>query len=77
MGAGVVTTDAGGTGDFVEHQRNGLLVRHGDVEGLRDSLLELYRDEKKRFALAKEASATVRSHFSLEKMKNEIVELCS
>jgi L-malate glycosyltransferase len=43
-GLPVVTTDAGGIPYLVRHERTGLLVRRGDVEGLAASVLRLLDD---------------------------------
>ena len=40
-GIPVIATDAGGTGEVVEHQVTGLLVRVGDSAGLRAAIEEL------------------------------------
>jgi glycosyltransferase involved in cell wall biosynthesis len=43
-GVPVVTTDAGGIPDLVTHERTGLLVRVGDVEGLASQAVRLFKE---------------------------------
>jgi poly(glycerol-phosphate) alpha-glucosyltransferase len=47
-----------GPRDVVEHRRNGLLVRHGDVEGLADSMVEYLRDDGLRSSLRAGAASS-------------------
>jgi len=58
LGKPVLVTSVGGVPEYVRHGENGLLVRWGDVEGLRDSMLELLSDEDLRERLGREAQRT-------------------
>jgi glycosyltransferase involved in cell wall biosynthesis len=58
-GAPVVSYDVNyGPSDVVQHHRNGLLVPHGDVDGLADSMIEFLRDSRLRSTLREGAAAT-------------------
>jgi glycosyltransferase involved in cell wall biosynthesis len=56
FGAGlpVVTTDAGGIPYFVEHERNGLLVRRGDHEAMAHNAMRLLESPELAMRLADE-----------------------
>ena len=50
-GLPVVATDVGGIAESVRHEQTGLLVRRGDVAGLRDALARLIAGPALRVAL--------------------------
>ena len=56
-GATVVATSCGGTSDFVEHERNALVVEPGDVEALAGAIVRLLDDADLRFRIAASGSA--------------------
>jgi glycosyltransferase involved in cell wall biosynthesis len=72
----VITTDAGGTEEFIRHRQNGLLIQREAPEELAESLSILYRNKKLRERLAEEGCRTIMEKFSLARMKEEIVSFC-
>jgi glycosyltransferase involved in cell wall biosynthesis len=64
----VIATDAGGTGEVVQHQVTGLLVRVGDSAGLRTAIEQLWNDPALGQRLVTEAAARSRLHFDFEAM---------
>ena len=47
-GLPVVTTSAGGAGEFLEQGHNCILVTPGDIQGISDAISELARDRTSR-----------------------------
>ena len=72
MAAGlpVVVSDVGGVSELVEHRRNGLLVRPGDVTGVTAALRELIEHPDTAAALGESARRTVDSRYSFDRMVN-------
>jgi glycosyltransferase involved in cell wall biosynthesis len=60
----VVSSAIGGTEELIEDGRSGLLVRPGDVDGLRDALARVVEDEGLRTALAGRARERVEREFT-------------
>ena len=73
MAAGlpVIATDAGGTGEVVEHEATGLLVPIGDSTALKTAIERLARDPELRARLTAEATRRMREHFDFETMVRE------
>ena len=73
MAAGlpVIATDAGGTGEVVEHEATGLLVPIGDSTALKTAIERLARDPELRARLTAEATRRMREHFDFETMIRE------
>jgi glycosyltransferase involved in cell wall biosynthesis len=71
----VVSTDVGGIGDVIEHERSGFLVPPADVAKLESALGKLYRspDLGRRIGLA--ARHAVRQSHSLTRMAGEYAAL--
>lgn len=63
-GRAVVSSAIGGTEELIEDGRGGLLVRPGDVDGLRDALARAVEDEDLRSALAGRARERVERQFT-------------
>lgn len=63
-GIPVVASDVGGVSESVIHERTGLLVRPGDVDGLAVALQRLVDDAPFRQRLADEGQALVRERFT-------------
>lgn len=62
-GTPVVATRVGGLVDVVEHERTGLLVEEGDVDGLRAALVRLLDDPDLRARLGSAARQRVAERF--------------
>ena len=62
----LVATDVGSIREFVRHEENGLLIRHGDDEAFSRSLERLARDNQLRAKLVENGYRTVTERFSIE-----------
>jgi glycosyltransferase involved in cell wall biosynthesis len=60
----VVASDVGEIGTLIDHGRNGLLYRCGDVEALAEQLRVVLSDEERARALAGAAATDVALGFS-------------
>jgi sugar transferase (PEP-CTERM/EpsH1 system associated) len=74
-GLPVVATRVGGNPELIEPGVTGLLVRAGDVEGLADTLLALWRERDRASALGVTARQAVERSFSLERMAGDYLHL--
>lgn len=66
LGTAVVATDAGGTGEVIEHERTGLLADREDVGALSAAVSGLLNDSALRRTYAQAAHAFVRQQFALQ-----------
>lgn len=73
--APAVATTAGGIGEVIVDESQGLLAEKGDVEALVEHLRKLHKQKPFRDSLASGGRARVESAFSLEKMNNELETL--
>lgn len=60
----VVATQVGGVSELVEHDRNGFIVRPGDVDELADRLIELIGDAELRQRFGNAGRALVHAEFA-------------
>lgn len=74
-GLPVVATRVGGIPDVVEHEKTGLLVAKGNVQGVADALLSLFRDPSRCVQMGKEARAFADTHLDIARTANRLVEL--
>jgi glycosyltransferase involved in cell wall biosynthesis len=74
-GLPVVATRVGGIPDIVEHEKTGLLIDPGDIEGLATSLVTLLRDPSRCAHMGQAAHAFARVHLDARKTANRLVEL--
>ncbi|BFU93753.1 MAG: protein of unknown function [Nitrospira sp.] len=71
LGCPVVATKAGGAADAVSHDRTGLLLEVGDIDGLTDALLSLVLDRARRERLSEAAPTFIAGRFGLDRMVDE------
>ena len=74
-GLPVVATRVGGIPDIVEHERSGLLVDKGDIEGLVDALVTLLRDPDRCARMGQAAHAFAGQHLNARKTVDRLLEL--
>ncbi|MDC8447744.1 MAG: glycosyltransferase [Nitrospira sp.] len=74
-GLPVVATRVGGIPDVVEHEKTGLLVAKGNVQGVADALLSLFRDPSRCVQMGKEARAFADTHLDIARTANRLVDL--
>ena len=67
-GTPVIATDAGGTGEVVEHEATGLLVPVGDAAALQTAVERLWRDPALGRQLTAEARRRLDAHFDFQAM---------
>ena len=71
----VVTTEVGGIPEIVKDNENGILIKPGDIEGLKESILKLVNDEKIRKDLGSRARDTIKEKFNIENQIYKLEEL--
>jgi glycosyltransferase involved in cell wall biosynthesis len=71
----VVATDVGGIAESVRHEETGLLVRRGDVAGLRDALARLIVDPAMRVAMGSAGRRLWAAQFTSRAMTARTVEV--
>jgi glycosyltransferase involved in cell wall biosynthesis len=71
----VVSTDVGGIGDVIEHERNGFLVPRASMARFADELARLYRNPDLARKIGMTARHAVRSAYSLERMASDYAAL--
>jgi glycosyltransferase involved in cell wall biosynthesis len=69
----IITSDAGGLPEIVEHGATGLLVPAGNPEKLYKSLMKLLADNSLRNKLGENAEKWAKSHWSLDTMAKNVV----
>jgi glycosyltransferase involved in cell wall biosynthesis len=62
-GTPIVTTNAGGIGSVVEHDRNALVVTERDARGLADAIHAILADADRRSRLGREGRSLVERSF--------------
>ncbi|MCS4541081.1 MAG: glycosyltransferase family 4 protein [Euryarchaeota archaeon] len=70
----VISTNAGGISEIVQHKRTGLLVKQGDVKELVEAMLLLINDEKLRENMGAQARSFV-EQFDWGKIASKIVKV--
>jgi glycosyltransferase involved in cell wall biosynthesis len=71
----VVATNVGGIFESVQNEKTGLLVRRGDVVGMRDALARMIADPALRVALGSEGRRLWGTHFTASTMAARTVEV--
>ena len=74
VGMPVVATDAGGVGEVVTHERNGLLVPTRDAAALAGAMTRVMQDSRLRSDLGQAAAETIRDEFDQDGMIDRYVE---
>ena len=71
-GMPVVASKIGGIPDIVEHGREGLLIKAGDIGGLRDAIRQLLQDDDKRRRMGLAARSKIKRDFSAEAIMPQV-----
>jgi colanic acid/amylovoran biosynthesis glycosyltransferase len=74
-GVPVVASRLSGIPELVEHERSGLLVEPGDVDGLAGALVRLHADPGLRRRLAAEGRRTVEEEFDVRRNAARLAEI--
>ncbi|WP_052501554.1 glycosyltransferase family 4 protein [Thiomicrospira microaerophila] len=72
VGTPVVATDSGGTREVVLDGQTGLLIKKGDVEGLKEAVTRCLTSPALQNKLSTEGLAFVKSHLTPEKTAKEV-----
>jgi len=73
-GKPIITTQVGGLVDIIDNGENGFLIKPGEKEDLKNSILKLLSDSSLRSQMAKN-NEILRGDFALENVSNEYVKL--
>lgn len=63
----VIASNIGGIVDIVEHEKNGYLVNVGDVNAMKDHIVEIFQDDDKYKIMSKNAFNTYFTKYSSER----------
>jgi glycosyltransferase involved in cell wall biosynthesis len=74
VGTPVVATTAGGVGEVIEHERNGLLVQPGDADALARAINRYFADEGLRTRLRAHAAPSV-AEYAPERVYGRLEEI--
>jgi len=72
QGRPVVATDNGGQREYINHEKNGLLVTPGDARQLADAMMQLVADADLRQRLGQQAKADFDDHLNYEHFYSQI-----
>jgi alpha-maltose-1-phosphate synthase len=75
FGKPVVATDVGSIGEVIKDGKNGVLVPPRDEKSLARAILVLLKNEEKRIAMAKEASATAKVQLSWDEVRKKTIAI--
>ena len=73
-GTAILASNVGGIPEFIEHERNGLLVSPTDVSGIAEAMVRLYRDTNLRDSLITQAEEDVK-RYSISRVIDEHLAL--
>ncbi len=75
IGKPYIATDVGGVSEFIEHNKNGILVPPNDSNALAEAISYLLNNPRKVKVLGRNAKIKYKQRFTLEKMIDEIMEV--
>lgn len=75
MGLAVIATDVGGTGEIIEHEKNGLLCQMKDVDQSSKYLQDLIEDERLRLKLGRALRKKIEAEFGWDKSVEKLVDI--
>ena len=71
----VVATRSPGTETYIQHGLTGLLVEPGDVEGMRQAILQLWRNPDQAIRMGKEARRRFEENYKMEKLAQRVYDV--
>lgn len=74
-GKTVVATRSPSTETYVEHGQTGLLVEPGDVEGMRQAILRLWRNPDEAIRMGKEARRRFEENHTMDKLAQRVYDV--
>jgi glycosyltransferase involved in cell wall biosynthesis len=75
FGKPVVATRAPSTETYLEHGKTGLLVEPGDVDGMRQAVLHLWRNPDEAARMGKEARRRFEENHTMDKLAQRVYEI--
>jgi glycosyltransferase involved in cell wall biosynthesis len=75
FGKAVVATRAPSTETYLEHGQTGLLVEPGDVEGMRQAILHLWRNPDEAIRMGKEARRRFEENHTMDKLAQRVYDV--
>jgi glycosyltransferase involved in cell wall biosynthesis len=75
FGKAVVATRAPSTETYLEHGQTGLLVEPGDVEGMRQAILHLWRNPDEATRMGNEARRRFEENHTMEKLAQRVYDV--
>jgi glycosyltransferase involved in cell wall biosynthesis len=74
-GKAVVATRSPSTETYLEHGQTGLLVGHGDVEGMRQAILHLWQNPDEAARMGKEARRRFEENHTMDKLAQRVYDV--
>jgi glycosyltransferase involved in cell wall biosynthesis len=71
----VVATRSPGTETYVQHGRTGLLVEPGDVDGMREAILRLWRNPDEAVKMGEEARRCFEENYKMDKLAQRVYDI--
>jgi O-antigen biosynthesis protein len=71
LGKCIISSDAGGIPEIINHGENGLLAKAGDPEELAERILQVYTDRQLLRSLSENALASFSANFSKQRFEEE------
>jgi glycosyltransferase involved in cell wall biosynthesis len=75
FGKAVVATRAPSTETYLEHGKTGLLVEPGDIEGMRQAILHLWRNPDEAIRMGKEARQHFEENHTMDKLAQRVYDV--
>lgn len=76
-GVPVVATSVAGIPELIEHGKNGLMIKAGDMEGLKAALRELISSREKRIAMGRASQKIVTEKFDSQQIISQLITIYS
>jgi glycosyltransferase involved in cell wall biosynthesis len=77
FGKAIVATRAPSTETYIEHEVTGLLVEPGNVEGMREAILHLWKNPQKAARMGQEARRRFEEKHTIEKLAQRVYDIVS
>jgi glycosyltransferase involved in cell wall biosynthesis len=75
FGKAVVATRAPSTETYLEHGETGLLVEPGDIQGMRQAILDLWRNPEEAVRMGKKARRRFEENHTMEKLAQRVYDI--
>jgi glycosyltransferase involved in cell wall biosynthesis len=75
FGKAVVATRAPSTETYLEHGKTGLLVEPGDVDGMRQAILHLWKNPDEATKMGKEARRRFEENHTIDKLAQRVYDV--